>query len=316
MVRFTSLTGAALALAPAIHAHTLPLMHGMSLIARDGLGKTALLPNFDALTEDPSRIPPIVKGTAKKWDAGRYPKNCYDKAREAISDSDARPKCQLRDLEIYDVTYEDCPADQREPWVVCRCVNAELSLQEVIDGMGTVPPGARSNVLHIVTMNGFGGGGGYSDGNSIFCGGAPSKTWFSHESMHCNDRDGFAFSNGKEFNEAIEKDSCVPDDYANNNPTEDFAQIGTYLNYDNNGHVIDYTGKDATCMGNQLNAARAYLAERLDPKGKCFNAPGKDDIVDGKPDARRDIVERDANSEYDSLLPHTPYTHTFFKGGN
>ncbi|KAF1970722.1 hypothetical protein BU23DRAFT_556448 [Bimuria novae-zelandiae CBS 107.79] len=149
----------------------------MSQLTQWDLAKTALLDNFDALTADPSRIPPIVKGTATRWEAGKYPQNCYDKAREAISDEDARPKCELRDLEIYDVTYEDCPSG-RDPWDLCRCSNAELSLQDTIDGMGTVPPGARSYVLHIITMNGFGGGGGYSDSNSIFCGGLRPKPGF------------------------------------------------------------------------------------------------------------------------------------------
>lgn len=311
MVRFTSVSGLALALVPGIQAHTLPLLRGMSQLTQRDLAKGTLLDNFDALTADPSRIPPIVKGTGTKWEPGRYPQNCYDKAREALSDTDARPKCQLQDLEVYDVTYEDCPSG-RDPWIICRCSNSELSLQDTIDGMGTVPPGARSNVLHVVTMNGFGSGGGYSDGNSIFCGGAPAKTWFSHEAMHCNDRDGFAFSNGEDFNNAINADSCVPDAYANNNPTEDFAQVGTYLNYNINGHAIDYTGKDAGCMGNQLNSAQAYLAERLDRNGVCFNAPGTDGIVNGKRDTRRDIVERDPNAPYEKLLPHTAYGHSEF----
>ncbi|KAJ4355858.1 uncharacterized protein N0V89_003879 [Didymosphaeria variabile] len=272
MVRFSSAAGVALALATSTRAHTVPLSHGMSQLSQRDLAKTPLLDNFDALTADPSRIPPIVKGTATKWDAGRYPQNCYDKAREAISDDDARPKCQLGDLEIYDVTYEDCPSG-RDPWVLCRCANAELSLQDTIDG-------------------------------------SPQKTWFSHESMHCNDRDGFAFSNGDVFNNAINADSCVPDGYANNNPTEDFAQVGTYLNYDINGHAIDYTGKDASCMNNQLNAARDYLAERLDKNGACFNAPGTDGIANGK--RSTSIVERDPNSSYEKLLPHTPYAHGEF----
>ncbi|KAF9737559.1 hypothetical protein PMIN06_011650 [Paraphaeosphaeria minitans] len=309
MVRFTSATGVALALATSTRAFTLPLSHGMSQLSQRDLDKTPLLDNFDALTADSSRIPPIKQGYSSKWDAGRYPQNCFDKAREAISDTDARPKCQIQDLEVYDVTYDDCPSG-RDPWILCRCANAELTVDEAINGLGTVPPGARSNVLHMVTMNGFGGGGGYSDGNSIFCGGAPSTTWFSHESMHCNDRDGFAFSNGDVFNNAINADSCVPDSYAANNPTEDFAQIGTYLNYDINGHAIDYTGKDASCMANQLNAARAYLGDRLDEGGACFNAPGTDGTTNGK--RGTNIVEVDPSSEYESLLPHTPYTHGEF----
>jgi hypothetical protein len=304
MVHFTTVLGVASVLVPSIWAHP----HGSSLVERD-LAKTALLDNFDALDAEADRKPPVVQGTATKWATGKYPQNCYDKAREAISDSDARPKCELRDLEIYDVTYEDCSG--RDPWIVCRCSNAELSLQETVDGMGTLPPGARSNVLHIITMNGFGGGGGYSDGNSIFCGGHPSNTWFSHESMHCNDRDGFAFSNGDIWNQAIAADTCVPDSYSNNNPTEDFAQVGTYLNYDINGHTIDYTGKDASCMSHQLDAARTYLGDRLDKGTQCFNAPGTDGTVSGKRDGKRGVVEQDPEEGFAELLPHTPYTFPF-----
>ena len=285
-----------------------PSLHGRNL------NKAAMLSDFAALTAQPDRIPPSVKGIATQWAQGRYPQNCYDKAREAISGTDLRPKCQLHDLEVYDVTYEDCSTG-RDPWIMCRCSNAELSIQETIDGMGTVPTGARSNVLHVVTMNGFGGGGGYSDWNSIFCGGHPDTTWFSHESMHCNDRvmgQSGAFSNGQTWADAIAKDSCVPDTYSDNNPTEDFAQVGTYLNYQLNGHNVDYTGKSATCFDNQLDAAKSFMGPLMQPNGTCFNAPGKDGTFNGTSKrSSYNIVEADPEADFEELLPHIPYTHVF-----
>ncbi len=303
---FLSLAGF---LAAGIRANAIP---SRQTLCQRNLEKPALLSNFDLLTAESDRIPPSVKGTATKWTTGKYPRNCYDKAREVIGDSSKLPKCQFRDLEVYDVKYNDCLTG-RDPWVVCRCANAELSLEEIIEGMGTVPTGARSNVLHIVTMNAFGGGGGYSDWNSIYCGGQPQQTWFSHESMHCNDRvmgNSGGYSNSKTWAKAIAKDSCVPDSYSNNNPTEDFAQVGTFLNYQLNGHKVNYTGNSTACFSNQLQAVKDFMGPLMKPHGKCFNAPGMDGTVNSKR-SEHDIVEADPESDFEDLLPHYPYTHAF-----
>ncbi|KAF2706544.1 hypothetical protein K504DRAFT_492964 [Pleomassaria siparia CBS 279.74] len=302
MVRTAVALEFAVLLLPAIHAVSIDRTK-FSLFRRD---KTTHLPNLNILTAEPDRIPPAAKSTTRRWDAGLYPQSCYDKAREAINDSDARPKCQLRDLEVYDVTYEGCDAD---PWIMCRCVNAEHSLQEMVDGMGTVPHGIRSMVSHVVNMNGFGGGGGGSNNDRIYYGGRPEETFFSHESMHSNDK---GFSISEEYQKAYDADSCVPDDYANASPAENFAQLGTWLNFGINGKEIDpYVGTSASCMTNQLQAAQKWLGDKLPlATTKCAPRPANDANVAAKRKAR-EVVKADPVADFESLLPHVPYDHDF-----
>lgn len=302
MVRTAAVLGLASLLLPTIEALSIDLAK-LSLFRRD---KTALLPNFDLLTAEPDRVPPAAKSTTRRWEAGQYPQSCHDKAREEISETNKDPKCQLRDLEVYDVFYEGCDAD---PWVMCRCVNAEHSLQEMVDGMGTVPHGVRSMVAHVVNMNGFGGGGGGSSNDRIYYGGRPEETFFSHESMHSNDK---GFSISEDYQKAYDADTCVPDDYSNASPAENFAQLGTWLNFGINGKEIDpYTGKDASCMKNQLEAAQKWLGDKLPlATTKCAPRPANDANVSGTVKAR-DVVRADPAVGFESLLPHVPYQRSF-----
>jgi hypothetical protein len=305
MVRTATVLCVASAVLPTIQALSIDLTR-LSLFRRD---KPAHLPNFDLLTAEPDRIPPAPKSTTKRWDAGSYPQTCYDIAREAISSTDSRPKCEIRDLEVYDVTYEGCDAD---PWIMCRCSNAEHSLQEMVDGMGTVPHGVRSMVSHVINMNGFGGGGGGSSNDRISYGGRPAQTFFSHESMHSNDK---GFSISQEYQVAYDADSCVPDDYANASPAENFAQLGTWLNFGINGKPIDpYTGKDASCMKNLLEASQKWLGDKLPlATTKCAPRPANDENVQAKRSARDVIVKRDPMKRFkrEEMLPHVPYQHLF-----
>jgi len=170
---------------------------------------------------------------------------------------------------------------------------------------GTVPPGVRSNVHQVIMMNGYGGGGGYAVGWSIFGGGDTSETFFSHEAMHNNDP---GFSDGPNFSAAIAADTCVPDNYSNNNNVEDFAQVATYLHFDKNGRRIsDYTGRNPTCMTNQLNAARNWLGDRLNIGPYACHLAAEDDGIVTAKKVDQDIIEQDPESSFGELLPHTPY---------
>ena len=305
MVRKQAIIGLASVLLPTIEALSIDLSK-LSLFRRD---KPAHLPNFDLLTAKPDRIPPVAKSKTSKWKPGLYPQSCYNHAREAISSTDKRPKCALRDLEVYDVAYEGC---NQPPWVFCRCSNAEHTLQQMVDGMGTVPHALRSRVSHVSNMNGYGGGGGGSSNDRIYYGGRPAQTFFSHEVMHSNDR---GFSISKEYKAAYDKDTCVPDNYANASPAENFAQLGTWLNWNINGKKVDpYVGKSSDCMKNQLKAVQKWLGDALPlATSKCVPRPANDKNVAAK--RKAGLIEADPNVDFPSLLPPTTYDSPFF-GGN
>ncbi|KAJ7189433.1 hypothetical protein GGX14DRAFT_609363 [Mycena pura] len=148
------------------------------------------------------------------------------------------------------VTFEDCGA----PFTVCRCADATMSMDTVLDRLGRVPVGLRrfvgtvlilnSTVPHAYTM---------SNGDIHLFGDCAMDTWV-HEATHSYD---FAtsspHSSSAAWGQAILADTCVPDNYSLTNQVEDFAQmsvIKTYtLLYD--GHLPP--GFRADCMAQQLD---------------------------------------------------------------
>ncbi|KAJ7107049.1 hypothetical protein C8R44DRAFT_805162 [Mycena epipterygia] len=178
------------------------------------------------------------------------------------------------------VYFEDCG----DPFTVCRCADATMSMGTVVDRLGRVPVGLRRYVgvvvvledtePHAYTL---------TNGDIHFFGDCAMDTWV-HEATHSFD---FAtpspHSGVPGWAEAIANDSCVPDNYSLTNRVEDFAQmsvIKTYtLLYD--GHLPP--GFRADCMAHQLDffgALPLYNASAL--FGNTCH------IVDGLPGTRHD----------------------------
>ena len=307
MVQLSTCLGIASLLVSSIHAHAVP--QSVTPVKRQAwpeLEKTPFTKDFAPLEAQPDRIPKSTPGTFKRWPAGKYPKTCLMKAKEGIPGTKS-PVCPVGNLEVYNVTYQDCTG--RKPRVFCRCNNAETSIQEMIHGMGTVPLAARSNVLEVIWMNGRGGSGGGGDWNSLWGTGRVGIAWFTHEAIHCNDRPTVDspsyFSLGPTWAKAVAADSCVVSNYANANVYEDFVEVGTWLNYDINGHKIDYIARPfLPCLKHQLDAARAYIGDRLNKNTKCFNSPAAGARGSTMVDAEIEIIEIDPNAEYGELLPY------------
>ncbi|KAF2251888.1 hypothetical protein BU26DRAFT_516626 [Trematosphaeria pertusa] len=242
--------------------------------------KTAFLEDFAILDEKDERKPPFAASTVNKWDAGSYPQFCYDTANAAKGTDDPRRNCEIANVEVFDVAYADCPD---KPWTVCRCTDAQLSVDQMVNAFGRVPPGVRSHVVHIFILDGsrpdgsIGKSGG-SNNDRFVIRGPIDDAAFAHESFHSVDK---GFSSQSTFTDAYDADSCVPDNYANSSPAEDFAQLGTWLDYDINGVPISsYLDKDQGCMKNQLEAVRAYATQYIDLNtSECFDRRPNDGNV-------------------------------------
>ncbi|KAF2476847.1 uncharacterized protein BDR25DRAFT_162608, partial [Lindgomyces ingoldianus] len=131
--------------------------------------------------------------------------------------------CALSKLEVYNVTYNDCTA---YPWTICRCADAQLSVDQMRNAIGRVPPGARSNVVHYFVVSGDKPDGTIStsagsSNDRVLLRGSLHDAVFMHETMHSVDK----FSSKQPFTDAYNADSCVPDAYSNASPAEDFAQL-------------------------------------------------------------------------------------------
>lgn len=72
---------------------------------------------------------PRVASNVTRWNAGRIPSACYD---SIIEPDLLGGSCDPRRVEVYEVTYDDC----EEPWVICRCQDADEDLQQLVTDLG------------------------------------------------------------------------------------------------------------------------------------------------------------------------------------
>ncbi|EJD49495.1 hypothetical protein AURDEDRAFT_122316 [Auricularia subglabra TFB-10046 SS5] len=155
-----------------------------------------------------------LERTSTIYRAVGAPDMCVD---HALSSHD----CEEKDVEAREVTYGDCET----PWILCRCANANLSMDELTLKFGLVPPGIRSYVGGLLAVFDPAASAGTSGDFIVFRSNCSTPV-FIHESAHSLDQG----TNGSdEWRDAIAKSDCVPDDYANTNEAEDFAQVRSLL---------------------------------------------------------------------------------------
>ncbi|KAJ6543573.1 hypothetical protein DFH09DRAFT_1367915 [Mycena vulgaris] len=182
------------------------------------------------------------------------------------------------DMTALNVYFEDCGS----PFTVCRCADAEMSMDTVLDRFGRVPVGLRRYAGPIVVLSDTAGPHAYTltSGDSHFFGDCAVDAWV-HEMMHAFDFAGATMqSNSSGWAEALAADSCVPDQYSLTNQVEDFAQVGVLKTYMllHGSLPPKFT---AECMANQLAFMDAL--ELYDP-GTLFG--NNCDIIDNGPSAR------------------------------
>ncbi|KAJ7909066.1 hypothetical protein B0H13DRAFT_2494232 [Mycena leptocephala] len=178
------------------------------------------------------------------------------------------------------VTFEDCG----DPFIVCRCADATMSMDTVLDRLGRVPIGLRRYVALL------------------------SSSMTRNPCLHTHQwghpfirrlRDGhdiptvepfidFAtatpHSSAPGWSQAITNDACAPDNYSLTNRVEDFAQMSVMKTYMlvYNGHLPP--GFRADCMSHQLDymgALPLYNASAM------FGNTCQ--IADGLPGTRHDV---------------------------
>ncbi|KAF8143460.1 hypothetical protein K438DRAFT_1633609 [Mycena galopus ATCC 62051] len=150
------------------------------------------------------------------------------------------------------VTYEDCG----DAFTVCRCDNANMTLDIAVDRLGRVPVGLRRFVgtVFVLENNVTEAYTNLSTGDIHLFGDCAMDTWV-HESTHAFDYASLesVHSNSTGWLQAIADDSCVPDQYSLTNRVEDFAQMSVVKLYMqlHSGHLPP--GSNGSCMSNQLD---------------------------------------------------------------
>jgi hypothetical protein len=229
-----------------------------------------------------------TQSTWDQWGWGWIPQSCFDNANS----NGVSPY----DIEVFNVHYTDCG----NAWVFCRHHNAALSQIDMIDLFGRLPVHERQWVRHVMAVPG--GGSAYESNADIVMQGAVGvPSVFQHETGHAVDayKNGVGSSSTSTFLNAINADSCVPDDYSNVNNVEDYTQVGVLSLYEIvNPEGLDPIGANWRCLVNQKNALNGFQRSDMIPGGSCARrwadstivsmgpaANGKRMVVAAKPEA-------------------------------
>ncbi|KAJ7909067.1 hypothetical protein B0H13DRAFT_1878086 [Mycena leptocephala] len=185
-------------------------------------------------------------------------------------------------MTVLSVYFEDCG----DPFTVCRCGDATMSMDTVLDRLGRVPVGLRRYMGVIVVLadtepHAFT----QTNGDIYLYGDCAMDIWV-HEMMHAYDFAGSTvLSSSSGWAAALRADSCVPDNYSLTNQVE--SLIGLCASWgDKNIHGALRgelpPGFTADCMENQLQFMDVVLP--LFRPDLLFG--NTCDIVDGGPAAR------------------------------
>ena len=178
--------------------------------------------------------------------------------RSSVADEADKSLCSCNGAEpqsVRAIKYHNSP---KQKLVLCVCPNPVMTSRYMIDIMGKVPYAIRINDIAMVsaTVNTCGGAGSSND-ISFYCDKAMHVTVFIHESAHSFDK---GKSSSVDWHNAVAKDTCVPDAYANSNYAEDFAQVVVVWVH-LVGKKLDKNlgGAQYACMKNQLQLMSKYL---------------------------------------------------------
>ncbi|KAF7335402.1 Conidiation-specific protein 13 [Mycena venus] len=226
-------------------------------------------PNFDSF-DLTSALPPASVIRAEAID---LPPNCAAYIGQGEDSECASAMTALS------VQFEDCG----DPFVVCRCDDAQMSIGSVLDRLGRVPVGLRryAGTIVVVATNSTPHAYTLTTGDTHIFGDCSMNAWV-HETIHAFDfAEDTRQSSAPGWSSALATDSCVPDSYSLVNAVEDFAQVGVITIY-----MLVYGGRlppgfVADCMSNQL--AFASSLAMYNPENLFGNTCN---IVDGGPPAR------------------------------
>lgn len=149
---------------------------------------------------------------------GKIAEGCVERIKEE--------KLDIMDVDTYEVKYEDCD----QPWYICVHKDAKnQTIDQAVENFGKVPVRMRQWVKDVTIVDDKATNA-YALGNRIVMKGAPNVATYIHEVTHCVDGGhGFKVNSGlsesKVWLDAYEKDSAVPDNYAQSNQAENVAQF-------------------------------------------------------------------------------------------
>ncbi|RPA73996.1 hypothetical protein BJ508DRAFT_244123 [Ascobolus immersus RN42] len=189
-----------------------------------------------------------------KWPWGTLPKNCYD---IAVNNN----YCNPYDVEAYDITYNDCP---NNPAVVCRCNNAQVSIDTLAQKIGRIPVKARQWISHWTAWPASSCNAWYQNGHVTILGACTAQSVYFHEVGHGMDQyvagpGNNYYSAGQEWKNKVNAGTCVPDSYAKSSWQESYAQVAVMAAY--HGNVQSIWNLGVNCMADQMGRVNEQLID-------------------------------------------------------
>ncbi|KAK6500860.1 hypothetical protein TWF506_003621 [Arthrobotrys conoides] len=208
-----------------------------------------------------------VPHTVVQWPAGSLPSSCAVQM--------ASRGCQPNQVQVYNVTYEDCD----RPWVFCRCESAPVHIGRSADIFGRMPVHMRSMVRHPMIVPNPDGAcccAAPDDGDLMVAGDCPIPT-YAHEVGHLIDNRadvfGQDYSSKPAFVNALATDTCSISNYGNTaGRHEEFAEMSIAVLYNINTGLLPAVAPGATtgCFNNQLNLIKTrFGAQYYTYGGTC-----------------------------------------------
>lgn len=193
-------------------------------------------------------------------------------------ESDASKHCTAQGLDdecagghstwsVQTATYGD---HSNAPVYVCICDGSAFDAQGLASTYSHVPLFLRqwvTSISFVPEANAHA----YTAAGHITFFGSNNKGWADvmvHESTHAQDQ---GFSNSQTYLKAVGKDSCVPDEYAQTNNVENYAQDMVVFLY-TLWKPINPPSPSTDCMSHQLTAIRASSASGLQDYIKATEA--------------------------------------------
>ncbi|KAL8664830.1 MAG: hypothetical protein Q9202_002692 [Teloschistes flavicans] len=193
------------------------------------LAKPPLQPNLNNLKAGLMANLHPTNATRVQWPAGWIPASC-----KAITQNEHYNPV---DVSTYFVHYDDCT----DPWILCYHEDSSAPLETLIDRFGRLPVHTRQWVRHLLALPHPSSSAYSMNGDIVVFGNAISNiNVYVHESGHtitgqgafpAYPKGGAKFSESEEWISNYNKDSNVPDPYAQSSQVENVAQnvvIDTY----------------------------------------------------------------------------------------
>lgn len=140
------------------------------------------------------------------------PAACYSAAASPEKPNSSTPNCAVSDLEVLEVTYPDC----EEPWIMCRCSNANISRSDMMRQFGGLSPNLRGAVKNVIVFKAEDAASGRAYARNqevIFFGDVFDWTVFTFVVSSVYNLFG-GFSKTPEYQRAVHEDTCAADSFA------------------------------------------------------------------------------------------------------